>query len=87
MKRLSGRLLNEKWGVGALHALYHRPGRWYHLLERFPGALFDQHGYVVFESRDKYQQCSHLQIGQELHVPAGISAIPGYVKVTKPPAA
>ena len=42
---LTGALLSERWGVGAAHALYIYDGHWYHQLERFPGALFDENGY------------------------------------------
>lgn len=76
-----GRELNRKWGVGAQHALYSEKGTWYHLLERFPGALFDEDGYILFETKHDYENCSRLKIGQELNVPNGITSIPGYVRV------
>jgi len=44
-------MLNHKWGVNAKHALYRDDGRWYHVLEKFPGALFDSHGYVFFKPK------------------------------------
>ena len=46
-----GAMLNHKWGVNAKHALYRDDGRWYHVLEKFPGALFDSHGYVFFKPK------------------------------------
>src|SRR5687768_16085757 len=46
--RLTGDLLARRWKVSVRHALYHRDGTWYNNLRRFPGALFDPHGYVVF---------------------------------------
>lgn len=76
-----GRKLNTEWGVGAEHALYRKDGRWYHHLEQFPGALFDERGYIVFETKEAYDICPQLQHGQELHVIGGISSIPGYVLV------
>jgi len=79
-KKLSGRYLNDLWDVGALHALYNREGTWYNNLERFPGALFDPEGYVLFKTRDEYRECSYLNIGKETNVPKGIHSIPGYVK-------
>ena len=48
MSRLSGKYLNRKWKVGARHPLYREDGKWYHHLKRFPGALFDFNGYIVF---------------------------------------
>ena len=79
-KTLSGRKLNELWGVGAKHALYHREGSWYNNLERFPGALFDPNGYVVFATEQAYKNSRHVRIAQETNVPNGISSIPGYVR-------
>ncbi len=40
--------LNKKWKVGAKHALYIHDGHWYHCLTKFPGALFDKNGYILF---------------------------------------
>lgn len=80
-KRLTGRELNERWGVGAKHALYREDGKWYHHLERFPGALFDFNGYVVFSTQDDYLRCGDLDHGHDLHVPKGISQIQGYVRI------
>jgi 5-methylcytosine-specific restriction protein A len=81
--QITGRMLNRKWGVNAQHALYRENGRWYHVLARFPGALFDAHGYIVFQSEREFRDCSYLSIGDEVNVshPKGISAIPGYVLV------
>ena len=78
---LSGRKLNELWGVGAKHALYHREGSWYNNLERFPGALFDPNGYVVFATEQAYKNSRHLRIAQETNVTNGIASIPGYVRM------
>jgi len=75
--------LNELWNVGAAHALYHKDSSWYHLLEKFPGALFDPNGYVLFTSEEEYRNCKYLRIGQHLSVPEGIYSIPGYVLVEK----
>ena len=77
----SGEQLNREWKVNARHALYREDGRWYHLLDRFPGALFDAHGYILFKTREEYERCTHLSIGDEINIRDGISAIPGYVRV------
>ena len=82
-KELSGRELNETWGVGAKHALYHREGHWYENLTRFPGALFDPNGYVLFATENAYRTSRHLQIAQKTNVPNGIASIPGYVRKKK----
>ena len=78
--RLSGRMLNKQWNVGAEHALYHREGRWYNNLERFPGALFDPNGYVLFETEEEYRQSDHLRITKETNITDGISSMPEYVR-------
>ena len=82
--RITGRLLNGEWGVGAAHALYSEDGTWYHHLTAFPGALFDAHGYVVFRTPNEYRSSPYLSHGKHVHITDGISSIPGYVKVAEP---
>lgn len=74
----TGRSLNREWRAGARHALYHGDGTWYHVLERFPGAFFDRHGYVLFQTEAAFLNCSDLSIGEHVNVRGGISSIPGY---------
>lgn len=81
--KFTGKYLNEIWNVGAAHALYHKDSSWYHVLERFPGALFDPNGYILFATRADYENCENIRIGQHLSVPDGIFSIPGYVLVEK----
>jgi hypothetical protein len=83
--RVTGKLLNEKWGVGALHALYRSDGKSYHWLTHFPGALFDPNGYILFETRESYEKCSELLIGPKntVHVRRGISSLSGYVRCSE----
>ena len=83
MRNLTGKHLNDLWGVGAKHALYREDGKWYHQLVEFPGALFDANGYVVFESKTSYLESPYLQIHQDVHIPDGISCMPNYVRVTQ----
>ena len=78
---MTGKELNRDWKVGARHALYRETGNWFQLLKRFPGALFDANGYILFETRQDYEKCDLLQKGKELGVPRGIASIPGYVKI------
>jgi hypothetical protein len=73
--------LNEAWGVGAAQVRYSDDGHWYASLARFPAALFDAHGYVLFAT-EEYRTSPHLRVGKQISVPKpGISAIPGYVRV------
>jgi predicted HNH restriction endonuclease len=74
----TARSLVKLWKLDVRHALYRQTGDWYHQLERFPGALLDENGYVIFETEEAYRSCQELRIRQDVSVPGGISAIPGY---------
>jgi hypothetical protein len=76
-----GRALNKKLNLGVEHALYHKPGKFYESLRKFPGALFDSDGYVVFETSQAYKSCPQLRHGKKVNVNGtGISSISGYVR-------
>lgn len=77
---LTGRQLNKEWNVGARHALFHKDGSWYNNLERFPGALFEPDGYILFKTEKDYLESPYVSVGKETNVPNGISSIPGYVR-------
>lgn len=80
--RKKASLLNETWGIGAAQVRYRETGDWYHPLSRFPAALFDLHGYLLFATEEEYRTSPHISVGKQVGVPKpGISAIPGYVRV------
>lgn len=79
-RRNSGKRLNHLWGVGAAHALFHWEGTFYENLRSFPGALFDDNGYVKFNTAEEYEACPYLDIGEKLNIRGEISQIPGYVR-------
>ncbi len=79
--RTTGKYLNELWNVGAAHALYHHDGTFYENLRTFPGALFDYHGFVVFQNEAEYTSCPYLNIGEKLNVHQGIKSIPRYKSI------
>ncbi len=64
------------------HALYRQTGTWFHLLERFPAALCDDGGYVIFETKSDYLDDPRLQNGIELTVPNGIVSHPRYIRIS-----
>ncbi len=73
--------LKKKWGVDAVQVRYRETGDWYALLKQFPAALFDLNGYVFFPTEQALQaQAEYIQIGKQISVPKGISAVPGYVR-------
>lgn len=80
----SGDELREKWKIPASQARFHQDSTFYEHLTRFPAALCDRAGYVVFETELEYRSCPQLRIGEKINVPNGISSIPGYVKVDQP---
>ena len=74
--------LADAWSVGAAQVRYSDDGHWYAALDRFPAALFDASGYLVFTTEEEYRKSPYLRIGKQISVPKpGISAIPGYVYV------
>jgi len=83
-KTNSGERLRHRWKIPAQQARYHKDGTWFMPLERFPGALCDSEGYVVFETRQQYESSLALEIGARVNVHGGIAIIPGYVQVWKP---
>jgi hypothetical protein len=84
MSELTGKKLNERWRIGAQHALYSKRGNWYHRLERFPGALCDPTGYILFDSQKALESCPGIVIsaGDEncISISHRISSLNGYVR-------
>jgi hypothetical protein len=79
---MHGRILNRHWNVNASHPLFSETGNWYHRLRRFPGALFDPKGYVLFKTEAEFLSCNFLNIHEDhIWVPRTISSIPQYVQV------
>lgn len=83
-ERLSGRILNQRWQVGAVHALYHKDGTFYEQLQSFPGALFDKDGFVFFKDQASYEYHPGLRHGQKLNVPGGIASLREYIRKRQP---
>ena len=63
----TGEEYNRKWGIGAKQARYHKDGHFYGLLERFPAALCDPQGYVLFQTKEEYQRRDpdYLALGEK----------------------
>jgi hypothetical protein len=76
-----GQKLAKLWGLSVEQPLYRKTGNWYHLLKKFPGALLDADGYVIFKSEEEFRTCPQLQVRKEVGAPKGIKAIPGYVRM------
>jgi hypothetical protein len=76
--------LIKKWGVNAVQGRFHREGTFYEHLTRFPAALIDPRGYIVFETEEDLRKSPRIKLGKKLNVRGGISTIPGYEKVPNP---
>ena len=88
MPWITGEYLNRKWQIGAKQSRFAEAGRFYIPLEKFPGALCDPCGYVLFDMEDEHAKCPQLRHPKpgvktpRLNVEKpGISRILGYVKV------
>ena len=76
-----GRIRNQEWGIGAAQAFYHRDGTWFNRLERFPGALCDPNGYVLFKTEADYLTCPYLEVRVQTNAHQGIDRIPQYIRM------
>lgn len=84
LHRYKAARLNESWAAGAIQARYSNDGHWYATLTRFPAALFDATGYLLFATEEQYRASPHIRLGKQISVPKpGISAIPGYVRMVE----
>ena len=85
-----GRWLSKKWNVPVAEkkgsAMYHRDGTYWTNLSKFPGALFDPSGYVLFTDEESYLSCKELRISVQTNIVTGLKLpeIDGYV-VGNPP--
>ena len=83
-------LAHEKWEVPVAGkkncAYYHRHGTYWTRLTKFPGALFDPSGYVLFSDEETYLNCKGLRIGKQTNIESGIklAELDGFV-VGNPP--
>ena len=86
VKSDSGERLQREWKIPAVQTRYHWKGDFFMPLDKFPGALADRNGYVVFQDSNAYFNDSHLDhrgssINPRLGVPGGISTLRGYVRM------
>jgi hypothetical protein len=80
----TGEELKKRWGIVARQARFHHQSNWYEPPTRFPAALCDREGYVVFETERQLKECPGVHVGKKINVRGGIWSIPGYRKVDDP---
>lgn len=78
----TGEMLRRKWQLPVRQARYHCEGHFFMPLDRFPGALCDPDGYVVFTDHHTFLRSPYLRVGVRVNVSRGsIKDLPGYVSV------
>jgi hypothetical protein len=76
----SGAALIRRWHLPVAQARFHAGGTFFMPLDRFPGALCDPAGYVIFHTRSDFERCGDLTIGSRVNVRRGsLPGLPGYV--------
>jgi len=75
----TGDNLKREWNIPAKQVRYHKDGTFYENLTKFPGALTDPLGYILFDEERDYLISPFVHIGQKTNVPKGIKKIQGYV--------
>jgi 5-methylcytosine-specific restriction protein A len=74
--------MNHALNLNAAHAYYTKGGTWYHRLKQFPGVLFDEGGYIRFETEHSYHHYPGVRVSlthdNHVHVPAGLWNLVGY---------
>ena len=63
----SGAQLQKDWQIPAKQVRYHKDGVWFMPLDRFPSALCDPNGYVLFASPKDYASSRHLSLGHRVN--------------------
>ncbi len=77
----SGENLKKLWKIPAAQVRYHKDGTFFMPVDKFPAALCDPNGYVLFKTKAEYEKSSFLDIGTRVNVRNGIGKIPNYLKM------
>lgn len=77
--RINGNQLAKKWGLKTAQARYNSKGNWYHTLNRFPAALLDAKGYIIFQNDEELRSYPGVKVTEHINVRHLISTLPDYV--------
>ena len=80
-KTNSGKNLKRLWKIPASQVRYHKDGTFFMPVDKFPAALCDPNRYVLFKTKEEYENSSFLDIGNRVNVRNGIWEIPNYLKM------
>jgi hypothetical protein len=84
----TGKKLATHYDIPARSAYYHNEGHWFWNLGSFPGAYFDDHGYILFATEKEYLESAYLSISSKntnVRSGASIADMPGYQRLDPPP--
>jgi len=81
---ITGDRLKQRWKLPVLQARFHRDGTWYEVPDRFPAALCDCDGYIIFETEDEFRSRPGIKVGKQVNVDGGISSLAGYLRAADP---
>jgi hypothetical protein len=79
----SGRTLKSLWKIDAKQARYHFDGKFFMMLEHFPGALCDPNGFVIFDTKQELFDTDGIKAYdgcQRIFVSDCICSLAGYTK-------
>lgn len=86
----SGKRLKALWKIEAQQARYHFDGKFFMMLDCFPGALCDPNGFVVFDSKQDlfaaegvkaYDGCQRIFVADRIPSLAGYTKAPASLAV------
>ncbi len=84
----SGKRLQREWKIPAKQTRYRKTGDFYMPLKKFPGALADANGYVLFRNEQELENCREVEVrgrgsrNERLGIKGGISKLSAYVRYT-----
>jgi hypothetical protein len=59
----SGENLKKQWKIPAQQVRYHKDGTFFMPIDRFPAAFCDPDGYIMFNSKQEYENNKQVEIG------------------------
>lgn len=77
----SGENLKKVWKIPAQQVRYHKDGTFFMPVDKFPAALCDPDGYILFNTQREYETSQYVEIGNRVNVRHGIKRVPGYIQV------
>ena len=84
VRSANGRRLAIRENLKVKKAYYHWEGTFFEPVHEFPVALFDEEGYVIFDSEHEYLNHPDVERGKKTNIPKGIASFSTYKKMSRP---